>query len=168
MSPPSGESASALAVPVPAAAPLIPAWHAPPPGPPRITVLFPFVSPAGIDPGVEAAVRDVAAGAAPFDFSLARLERFPGVLYLGPEPAEPFRRLTFACTARWPQHPPYGGAHDEVVPHLTVAQGPEPAGLAEELGRILPVRATATELALLVRDAGGDWSTRARFPLGGG
>jgi 2'-5' RNA ligase len=150
--------ASALAVPVPAAAEIIPL--------PRITVLFPFVAPRRIDPRLQAAIRQIASQAAPFEFALARVDRFPGVLYLAPEPSEPFKRLTAQCTARWPEVPPYGGAYDEVVPHLTVAEGAEPPGLAEQLERRLPLRTEATHLALLVRERRSRWSIRARFPLG--
>jgi hypothetical protein len=85
------------------------------------------------------------AGLGPFGFALTRVGRFPGVLYLAPEPAGPFVRLTTECNARWPDFAPYGGAHDQVVPHLTVAEGPEPAGLAEELERRLPIQTEATD-----------------------
>jgi hypothetical protein len=44
------------------------------------------------------------------------------VLWLDPNPAEPFRGLTAAVGAAFPECPPYGGAFDEVVPHLTVAE----------------------------------------------
>jgi 2'-5' RNA ligase superfamily len=44
------------------------------------------------------------------------------VLWLDPNPAEPFRRLTEAVGVEFPECPPYGGAFDEVVPHLTVAE----------------------------------------------
>ncbi|CAM5691577.1 hypothetical protein SCHAM137S_06449 [Streptomyces chartreusis] len=55
---------------------------------------------------------------------------FP-VLYLAPEPDTHFRRLTDAITERWPENPPFGGQFDDVVPHLTVAQGQdEDAGAA--------------------------------------
>jgi hypothetical protein len=41
---------------------------------------------------------------------------------LDPEPAQPFRQLTAAVWRAFPQHPPYGGAYNDVVPHLTVAE----------------------------------------------
>jgi hypothetical protein len=44
------------------------------------------------------------------------------VLWLDPEPAQPFRQLTAAVWRAFPQHPPYGGAYDDVVPHLTIAE----------------------------------------------
>ena len=62
------------------------------------------------------------------------VDRFPRVLYLAPEPAAPFVELTQAIAARWPDHQPYGGEFDSVVPHVTVVNGvAEPPGLAEKL-----------------------------------
>ncbi len=48
-------------------------------------------------------------------------EAFPAnVVYLAPDPAEPFVALTEALAAAFPDCPPYGGAFDEPVPHLTI------------------------------------------------
>ncbi|MCW2899417.1 MAG: hypothetical protein JWO67_1682 [Streptosporangiaceae bacterium] len=44
------------------------------------------------------------------------------VLWLAPDPAQPFQDLTFAVSKAFPDYPPYAGAYDEVVPHLTVAE----------------------------------------------
>ncbi len=44
------------------------------------------------------------------------------VLWLAPKPAEPFRLLTAAVWAAFPDYPPYGGAFDGSIPHLTVAE----------------------------------------------
>lgn len=41
-------------------------------------------------------------------------------MWLAPEPAEPFRALTELVWHRFPECPPYGGVHPDVVPHLTV------------------------------------------------
>lgn len=99
--------------------------------------------------------------------------RFPGVLYLAPEPSEPLRRLTFAIWDRYPETPPYGGRYPDVIPHLTVADQ-----LAdEELDRItakfkqasegkLPISAVASEIALLDTKS-GQWQVRATLKLGG-
>ena len=43
------------------------------------------------------------------------------VLMLTTSPAERFVALTEAVASKWPEHPPYEGIHDEVIPHLTVA-----------------------------------------------
>ena len=43
-------------------------------------------------------------------------------MWLDPNPAAPFRRLTVAVGAAFPECLPYGGVFDEVVPHLAVAE----------------------------------------------
>lgn len=68
---------------------------------------------------------------------------------------------------RFPEHPPYGGEIDAIVPHLTVAN----QGSVEMEGQLragLPVTAVASEVLLMEHDEGGTWSVRERFPLGGG
>ncbi|WP_260474783.1 2'-5' RNA ligase family protein [Streptomyces sp. WAC 05379] len=93
--------------------------------------------------------------------------RFPGVLYLAPEPDTHFRRLTEAITARWPEHPPFGGQFDDVVPHLTVAQGQDEAVVEKaeaDLLTGLPIVAQVSAVDLLVHD-GVRWQRRASFPL---
>ncbi|HEX9447458.1 MAG TPA: 2'-5' RNA ligase family protein, partial [Dongiaceae bacterium] len=63
-------------------------------------------------------------------FRAIRRRRFPArsdrqiggeLLYLAPDPDEPFRRLTLAIWKLLPDHPPYDGKHPEIAPHLTVA-----------------------------------------------
>ena len=73
-----------------------------------------------------------------------------------------FVELTQAIAERWPDHQPYGGTFEEIVPHLTVAYGaPIPRGLAERL----PVRVRAEEVWLMSRVA-RRWTRRRAFPLG--
>lgn len=164
---------STLLVPVPEAEPAVAAWRGrsgavgAPGLPLHLTLLHPFVPAAGIDGSVEAGVRAVVAGLAPIRFTLARLERFPGVLYLAPEPAEPLVGLTGALHARWPAHRPYDGAFDRVVPHVTVAFGAEAQAPTERLERLLPIEATVRSVWLMTEGWSGRWSSRARFPLGG-
>ncbi|MEA2290989.1 MAG: hypothetical protein QOF17_9 [Solirubrobacteraceae bacterium] len=135
--------------------------------PPHVTVLYPFVPARRAGPELERDLRATFAHIPAFDFALTSVGRFPGVLYLAPEPAAPFAALTEACTRRWPEHPPYAGAYDEVVPHLTLAEGPEPPGLAEGWGRRLPLRARAEALWLMAPGPGGRWRRVADVPLGG-
>jgi 2'-5' RNA ligase len=132
--------------------------------PPHVTVLFPFARPrAGLADELEETL-----GAFPaFDFALTAIGRFPGVLYLAPEPAAPFVALTEACVARWPEHPPYGGAYDETIPHVTLAEGDEPPGLAEPIARALPLRARASEVWLMAPGPTGRWRRRAVVALSG-
>lgn len=134
----------------------------------HVTVLFPFLDPAALDDGVHEALTAIAAAHEPFEVSLARVGRFETVTWLVPEPAEPFLRLVDAVVARWPDHPPYGGAHESVVPHVTVADGAPPAildALERELPARLPVRDRVAELTLSARRS-GQWTVERRYPLG--
>jgi hypothetical protein len=127
--------------------------------PAHLTVLFPFVPPEAVD---EAAIGSVVAQVPAFAFALAAVERFAdGTVWLRPDPSAPFTALTRAVWERWPEHPPYEGAHDEVIPHLTVSE--EPIDVAIDL----PIQARATHVTLIEEDEGGRWHERARFPLGG-
>jgi hypothetical protein len=158
-----------LVISVPCAAPALAGWasrdhlrsteH-------HLTVLDPFVPSFRLDARVVAVVREVLAEFDPFSYELARVQRFPGVLYLAPEPAEPFIAITEALWRRFPEHPPYEGAFDAVVPHVTLALGAEPAGLAEHVAERLPVRGMADEVQLRMEDGGGQWGVAERFPLG--
>ena len=71
----------------------------------------------------------------------------------------------------YPHRPPYGGVFDDVIPHLTVAQAPEPEVLdavEAEVTRGLPVAAHATEVWLMLQGEDGRWRAGHRFPLAGG
>jgi 2'-5' RNA ligase len=143
--------------------------------PAHITLLFPFVRPAAVDDKVERELGALFGSFFPFDVRLARTARFEAVLYLAPEPAEPFRRMTEAIVSRFPDYPPYGGIHEEVIPHLTVAdcQHPgvcqDPETDMDEVERAIvggvPIEARAREVWLMV---GPDpWTLRTAFRLGG-
>jgi hypothetical protein len=162
---------SALVVPVEAArGPVTAARGQPPPAwsrgmPPHATVLYPFIPARRLNDAIIDELRQLIAGVPAFELSLASLGRFPGVLYLKPEPAEPLVRLTEAIVARWPEHPPYLDAYPDVVAHVTVAEGEEFGELAERLLDELPVHATATEVWLMCEGRDGRWSPRATLPL---
>jgi hypothetical protein len=83
--------------------------------PAHVTVLHPC-------PGEVEAIAQVLAPFDRFEVTFPRLDRFPGTLWLAPEPAEPFVAMTEAMVARFPDWQPYGGVFKSVIPHLTVAQ----------------------------------------------
>jgi 2'-5' RNA ligase len=159
-------------VPVPEAEPLVGAAraeHDPVAAagmPAHVTVLYPFAPPRRIDAAMEQALARLFAAAEPFEFELRGVGRFPGVVFLAPEPARPFVALTELVHQRWPSWPPYRGAFAEVVPHLTVAEGPEPAGLADRLQAALPVAGRAATVDLYEEQRDGRWARRCSFPLG--
>lgn len=137
--------------------------------PAHITLLFPFRTAADIDDDALARARAIAAGARPFDFTLARIGRFDGTIYLAPEPAAPFVALTQALAGAFPEHPPYGGLHRDIVPHLTVARGDAAVldRVESELATAWPARgiaARATDFILIANDT-GRWRTLHRFAL---
>jgi 2'-5' RNA ligase len=133
----------------------------------HVTVLYPFLEPSRIDHRVERELEQLASSQSAFEYTLSGLGRFPGVLYISVSPADRFVGLTRAIHAKWPSHPPYGGAYEETVPHVTLALGDEPAELVAAVEPALPVKAVARELLLLTRNADGDWVPRSRFALGG-
>lgn len=162
-----------LLVAVPEAKQLYERWDGDPgrlgvPGlPPHATVLYPFMPAAQIDSSIQHDLEALAATHPPFDYALDRLGRFPGVLYVAPSPWRPFVALTQAVHARWPLHPPYGGVYAEIVPHVTLALGKEPAGLAAAVRPALPIRGVARELLLLMIGEDKRWVELQRFALGG-
>lgn len=125
--------------------------------PPHVTVLYPC-------PGDVPAIAEVLAPFDAFEVDFPRAGRFPGTLWLAPEPAAPFVELTEAMVARFPDHPPYGGVYDTIVPHLTVAR----ARLDEteaSLEPLLPLRSRAASAALYERVSGDRWADVETFGL---
>ncbi|MFL5707523.1 MAG: 2'-5' RNA ligase family protein [Chloroflexota bacterium] len=136
--------------------------------PGHVTILYPFVSPADLDGRVRTALAEVAATNAPFDVRFDRVGRFPTVVYLVPDPPEPFIRLTEAVQERFPDLLPYEGAFDEVIPHLTIADSDEAPldVVATEATAALPVVFRVSRLDVLVQGADGRWRSRWRLPFG--
>ena len=138
--------------------------------PAHVTVLFPFLAPDAIGASVEEALGEIAGALDAFEVRFERIGRFPDVVWLAPEPVTPFVSLTDAVASRWPDHPPYGGAFEEVVHHLTVADG-APAEVLDEVAATvassLPLTDRVTALTLSVRER-GSWRVRRRYPLRGG
>ena len=138
--------------------------------PAHVTVLAPFVPPARIDDPMLAELGAVFAEMASFACRFEKTGRFPGVLYLAPEPVDRFRALTQRMVERFPECPPYGGAHKVVVPHLTVLHDCADC-LCERAARRLeegmPLVTEVREVQLFQgANAEPGWVRRARFPLG--
>jgi 2'-5' RNA ligase len=170
-----GVSETALLVPVREAEPLVRRHRheldpvAPLGVPAHVTVLYPFIPPDEVDNEVCDAIAEVVDAFRAFDFALEGVRRFPdGVVYLAPEPTAPFVEITAALVARWPEYPPYGGAYDAIVPHLTVAQtngSADVAALEAELRDGLPIPALADAVWLMEGQPKDRWAIRAVFPL---
>jgi 2'-5' RNA ligase len=136
-----------------------------------VTLLYPFVGPAGLDASIRRKVASVAARHPPFDFTMAGPARWPDTIYVAVEPPEPFIRLQADLAAAFPDYPIYGEGSDfEFTPHITVADGravEREDSLRSEAWAALPMRARAAWLDVIATD-GAKWDLVWRVLLGGG
>ena len=94
------------------------------------------------------------------------------VVWLAPEPAQRFRDLTAAVVERFPGFLPYGGAFEDVVPHLTVGEArlgtlADLRAAEADVRRALPIAARIDHAVLIAgAELPGSWRTVARLPLG--
>lgn len=139
--------------------------------PAHVTVLYPFAPPSGIDARVVEALAAAIAAVPMFHVTFETTGWFgTDAVWLDPQPAGPFRALTSAVADVFPAYPPYGGEHDEVIPHLTVGHGVGAGALRkaeEQVLRLLPIHMDVTAAALWCgTDTAGSWRQAATFPLG--
>lgn len=140
--------------------------------PAHVTVLYPFVP----SPSAEELARlvAVAAGVPAFTLTFSSTAWFDEhVVFLAPDDPSPVAGLTEAVVAAFPDFPPYGGAFEEVVPHLTIGHDhPVDQLRAAEQGVLphLPLTQEVTALELwsgppLLSEEPG-WRRVASYPLG--
>jgi 2'-5' RNA ligase len=163
---------TALIIAVPEAEPVVRKWrmrydNAGLGVPAHVTLLFPFVPADQVDDALHSELESLFGSRPRFSFSLPRVARSPDAAWLRPEPDQGFRDLTRLIFDRYPDYPPYGGIHDEVMPHVTVAVGD--SSIQEEveaaLTPCLPISAVARDVTLLVEGALGHWQAERRFLL---
>jgi len=165
-----------LVVPVDAARELVAPWLRLLPAagrslPPHVTALWPFLPVDVLDAAVERRLEELLAGAASFPFGLTRVATLADAAVLVPEPAEPFAALTRLLWDEWPECPPYGGAFDDIAPHVVVALDPSAAdrtAIEAGLAPQLPLAARAAEVLLVEETPSGALHERRRFALGAG
>jgi 2'-5' RNA ligase len=178
-SPAARSAESAILVPVPEAEPVVgqlrgrldraALWGVPA----HVTVLFPFAAPDAITGAVIERAAAAVASVRAFECEFARVCWFgQDVVWLAPEPAGPFRALTNLVHAAFPQFPPFGGVYADVVPHLTVGNGPDGGSAAlraaeAEITPALPVRTQVRHAWLMTgTQALAGWRVVAELPLG--
>lgn len=137
--------------------------------PAHVTILYPFMPPGLIGDEVLREVHAFSSGIRAFGFTLTRIDRFPGVLYLAPDPAGPFVDLTMGLARLFPGYPPHGGRHDSVVPHLTVAQAADDQldAIETQLRAAVPeegIDAHCPEF-VLIENTSGRWRRYHSFAL---
>ena len=140
--------------------------------PAHVTLLFPFVPAAALEPANLEQAAAVVGAAASFQVEFREAMSFDpgptqeGVVWLAPEPPGPFIALTNALTRAFPGYLPYGGLHDEVVPHLTLANvDVDVPALVRAATASLPFSALAGAAVLLAEDDSGRWRVARELPL---
>lgn len=131
--------------------------------PPHVTLMFPFLPPGELIESKVDALAALLGGTEHFDFSLTHVREFEqGVVYLEPEPAEPFIQLTKKIGDLFGLLPFGGEFGDTSVPHLTVTT-PESRmtieQIAKQLEPLLPIQSVADTGWLMVGSNSGTWIT---------
>jgi len=136
--------------------------------PAHITLLYPFLPPDALDGEVTRYLHRLFASTPGFRFQLTRTAEFAqGVLFLEPEPREPFVALTRVLVKEFGLQP-YEGRIAESHPHCTVTQEADELMRREieiKLGPALPIQSHAGEVWLMVRDEETPWRVSERFSL---
>jgi 2'-5' RNA ligase len=143
--------------------------------PAHVTVVYPFVHPMAADDAVLSRLGAALSSVPAFECSFTRCQWFgAAVLWLAPEPEQPFRDLTTAVWQAFPEYPPYGGAFDDVVPHLTVGEVSERGrGSLQQLRAAeadvspqLPIRTRVDHVLLIAgTNVADSWYTMREFCL---
>jgi hypothetical protein len=139
--------------------------------PAHVTVLFPFLPAGALTAAVRTTLARLAATHPPFIARFDEVDLRDDMVWLVPSHQQPFRRLTEAVVATWPDFPPYGGTHDELIAHLTLIGTADAGGreavrsAARDVGRFDVV---VGELTVIAEDGAGTWRTQWHLPLGPG
>ena len=136
----------------------------------HVTLLFPFVPRDRVADAVVDSLRAFFAGRPRPSFALARVAAFSeGTIYASPEPAAPLVELIGALAARFPETPPYGGVHEETVPHATLAY---PAGdegrVRARVQPLLPAACEPAHASLIEEFEPCRWRELHRLPFAEG
>ena len=136
----------------------------------HVTLLAPFFHGSELSEERIGLVREALRAFRAFPVALRSFGRFGelGVLYLAPEPREPFVAMSEALLAAFPEcvYPPEGAT--EIVPHVTVASRLSPQaldGIEAEVRPRLPIETVAGRVVLAERGEERLWTERAAFRL---
>ena len=137
--------------------------------PAHVTIHFPWLPVSLVEESDLQSLQDMVCAVPRFPVTF-RSSRWFGreVLWLDPDPKEPFIALAAESAARWPGHPQYGGRFDAIVPHLTVGFGdPQVLDHAEAaIERLLPIQDLACRVWWITRAGSQPWEVRRTLDLG--
>lgn len=139
--------------------------------PPHVTLAIPFMALETVDDEVVQRLTKLFDATPQFDFELNAVRWFNrDVVYFEPTNAATFRSITERLQHEFPDFDPYGGAFDEVIPHVTLS---EHGSLADRriIGRLAPrfapISTKASHAWLMSNERSNDeWSLIKVFHLG--
>lgn len=142
--------------------------------PAHVTVTYPFRPVAALTEADHGRLERLFARVPPFTLTGERTAWFGDeVLYVEVNQARAVAALIAAVAAEFPEHPPYGGVFEEVVPHLTVGHDHDLETLraAEEVVRArLPFTQPVSRVELWTGPSpvsgGSTWRLVRAYPLG--
>jgi 2'-5' RNA ligase len=137
--------------------------------PAHITIHFPWVPADRVDRSVLRDLEEIVAAVPRFAVVFERIGWFDrDVLWLDPDPKEPFISMAAESAGRWPDHPQYGGQFETVVPHLTVGIGhaDELDSVEARLALVLPIHDVVTQVWWITRTGDEQWEVRRMLDLG--
>ena len=138
--------------------------------PPHFTLLSPWdLNPASGEAATR--LRQATRRVAPFQLRFDSVGTFPaGSVYLQANHSPELHALFNTLTQAFPEFPPYGGAFDEWLPHLTVSRrGGEPIAdeVRTELASTGPLALDVTEVSAWEYLPSGRWIKHVTAPLAG-
>jgi len=140
--------------------------------PAHITINYPFLPYGYLDTPLLHRLSTIFASFQTFDFTLNEIGNFPGVIYIKPDPEDPFHLLVNTIAEEFPESPPYGGMYKELIPHVTIAHSGfienysiVEKGIDKKLKELLPISSFASQVSLLEYQ-NSSWQQRKSFKLG--
>ena len=171
-------SQSVILIPVPSADPIVGEWRKKYDDvalhgiPSHITLLFPFKESSEIDEEIIQKLDNIFSSVKQFSFILGKINTFPSVVFLEPNPREKFITLTEKIVDIFPENPPWEEKYSSINPHATIANISDSkkidslkfkieAGISKKL----PIQCIAKEAWLMTEDDKGEWHIWSKFPF---
>ncbi len=167
---------SVILIPIPSADPVIGEWrkkydHVALHGiPAHITLLFPFKESSQITQEIIKKLEGIFLKVKQFPFTLDRINTFPNVIFLDPNPRDEFIKLIEAIVHIFPENSPYEGKYSSINPHATIAQISDiektdslKKQIEEDISINFPIQCLAKEAWLMIEDEKGEWHIQSKF-----
>jgi 2'-5' RNA ligase len=137
--------------------------------PAHLTLLSPFVRAGELDAALRRTLAAILGRHLAFDYHLVGPKASKDTIYAGVDSERPFLELHRDLAAAFPNYPIYEGKGGELVPHVTVADGPSAIRdrrlVQDRAWHALPTRRRAHSVELIAPGPDRRWATVWRFRL---